>query len=147
VFILDGDQKGVDAVMLALDDGLCEDDGVVCYERELSGPVLGGRDGGGIYGPLLGCDIILGNCLETADVRAVADFCLSIASNDLAFLRLLKIELFVLFSTHEFDVGDEHAEVDHAWDLVRVRQIVIDMSMEGAGSFNQMVPVVVVNHG
>lgn len=45
---------------------------------------------------------------------------LSIAPDYFASDGFLEVELLMFWSTHQFDILDEHAKVCHSWDLVRV---------------------------
>jgi hypothetical protein len=50
----------------------------------------------------------------------MADFCLRVATDNLAFDRLVIVQFTMLGSSHEFDVGNEHVKMCHAWEYVRV---------------------------
>ena len=68
VLVLDLNQERVHSVVLAFDDSLCEHQGVVGQERELSGPVLGRADSGRVEHPLFGLLVVLCDCFETSDI-------------------------------------------------------------------------------
>ena len=76
----------------------------------------------------------------------MSNLSLGIAAHNLAVNCFLKIHLLMFLCAHEINVGDEHAEMDHSWDLMWIhhkRVGTCNMRME---SFC-MIFVVVVDEG
>ena len=143
----DGDQEGVDSVVLALYDGLGKNDGVVSEEGHVPWPVFGRRGGGRVHNPLLCGRVVGGGGFEAPDIRPVAHFSLSVAAPDLAVDRLLKVEFLVLLGPHKVDVLGEHAEVDRAGHLVGGCQEAVVVEVVEVEPFPRLAHVVVVDEG
>ena len=56
----------------------------------------------------------------------MADFSLCVTSNDFIIFRLLKIFFLMLFSSHQLDILDEHADVGTARELMGIDYLSID---------------------
>lgn len=58
-----------------------------------------------------------GSGLKRLDIRAMADFGLRIAANDLVLPARDDKLLFLLFSAHNLNTLDEHSQVNGSWQL------------------------------
>ena len=143
----DGDQKGVDPIVLALDDSLGKNDGIVSEEGHVPWPVFGRRGGGRVHYPLLCGRVVGGGGFEAPDVRPVTHFGLSVAAPDLTVDCLLKVESLVLLGPHEVDVLGEHTEVDRAGHLVGGGQEAVVVEVVEVEPFPRLAHVVVVDEG
>jgi hypothetical protein len=77
----------------------------------------------------------------------VSYLCLSIGPTNLEVDGLLKVDSFVFFGPHSFDVLDEHHEVNYPRHLMRRDQVEINMEIIVVNSLTHMVVGVVVENG
>lgn len=122
------DHEGVRTEVLSADEQLGHHNGMVCSATKRSNPPLGGSQGRRVNGEGLVIGIPGGGGLETTNVRAMAQFCLRVATDDLVFGGTLKEEL-VLFWGTLFTEGDLKVGLPVSIGLTVMRVMILTRNM------------------
>ena len=122
IVVPNGHQKRMQSVLLALDDELGEDDGVVGISAQVPNPPLIGHGVRHVHDERLTGFVVCGSGHQALDVGAVAHLGLGIAPPDFSLDRGFIEEFFLLVSAQIVESDDEHVEVHGEWELLSVEE-------------------------